>query len=200
MISQTNNLFYSLAYNNTKWENELNLFGNSFTIYFEDLDTFYLNIEIILQDYKLQKKIKQIIIGCDSSLDNNELYSDIYNTDIKIYINKDKNEIKEKYALFNSKVFCSSYIYFKYSGDVYTDNIIIFLFIFIIIFSSFWFYILNKAKRSNKYLFIHSYVLAMFVFYFFHTLLYLIITMKKKGKYFDEDIYSGALYNVFCCF
>ena len=200
IISQINNIFYFLSYNDTKWKDELNSLGNFFTIYFEDLETFYLNIEIILKDNKLQKKIKQIIIGCDSSFDKNELDPDIFKTDIKIYINKDKNKIKEKYALFNSKVFCSTYIYFSYSGDVYTDNIVISLFIFIIIFSSFWFYIHNKAKRNNKYLFIHSYMLAIFIFYFFHTLFYLIITMKKKGKYFDEDIYSGALYNIFSFF
>ena len=200
IISQINNLFYFLTYNDTKWKDILYSFGNSFTIYFEDLETFFFNIEIILQDYKLQKKIKQIIIGYNSSFDKNEIDIDIYNTDIKIYINKDKNKIKEKYALFNNKVFCSTYIYFNYSGDVYADNIIISLFIFIIIFSCFWFYIYSKAKRNNKYLFIHSYILAIFIFYFCHTLLYLIIAMKKRGKYFDEDIYSGALYNVFSFF
>ena len=200
IISQTNNLFYFISYNDTKWKDTLNQFGNLFTIYFEDIETFFFNIEFILQDYKIQKRIKQIIIGYNSSFDKNDLDPDIFNTNIRIYINKDKNKIKEKYALFNNKNFCSTYIYFNYSGDVYTDNIIISLFIFIIIFTSFWLYIHNKAKRNNKYLFIHSYFLAIFIFYFFHTLLYLIIAMKKKGKYFDEDIYSGALYNVFSFF
>ena len=87
--SQINNIFYFLSYNDTKWKDELNSLGNFFTIYFEDLETFYLNIEIILKDNKLQKKIKQIIIGCDSSFDKNELDPDIFKTYIKIYISKD---------------------------------------------------------------------------------------------------------------
>ena len=198
LISQINNLFYYLTNNDINWKKIIPITSNYFTIYFEDLNTFYSKIDEILKEKSVIIRVKQIIIGFNSSYDKNELNIDTYPNDINIFINRNKNEIQQKYSLLSNSVFCSTYINFNYSGDVYADCFVIFAFCFLLIFIIFWGFIHNKVrKNNNKYLFVHSYILVVLFFYFFHSLFFLIITMKKKYQYFDEDIYSGAFYNVF---
>ena len=201
LISQINNLFYYLTDNDINWKKIIPISRNYFTIYFEDLNTFYSKIDEILKEKSVIIRVKQIIIGFNSSYDKNLLKIDTYPNDINIFINRNKDEIKQKYSLFSNTVFCSTYLTFNYSGDVFADCFVIFAFCFLIAFSVFWGFIHHKARNNNnKYLFIHSYILVVLFFYFCHSLFFLIITMKKKYQYFDEEIYSGAFYNVFSFF
>ena len=198
-LSYLNNIFYYLTYNDTNWKHIISSSYKFFTIYFEDINTFLFKINEIIQE-KLFNRIIQIIIGCNSTYDKKDFNFDIINTDINIFINKEKDEIKEKYSSYSNNLICSTYIEFLYSGDVYADNFIIFAFIFIFLFILIWIFIHYKARRSGKYLFIHSYIIAIFIFYFLHSLFYFIITMKTRNENFDEKIFSGALYNTFCFF
>ena len=197
LISYINNLFYYLTKDDVNWKKIITLSRNDFTIYFEDFTTFYSKIDEILNEKSVMNRIRQIIIGFNSDSDKNELNIDTYPNDINIFINRNSDEIKTKYSLFSNSVFCSTYINFNYSGDVYADNFVIFAFCFLIIFIIFWGIIHHKARKNNKYLFVHSYILTVSFFYFFHSLFFLIITMKKKYQYFDEEIYTGAFYNTF---
>ena len=200
IISQINNLFYYLTNNDNNWKNIISSSRNYFILYIEDINTFHSKISEILIDSKIFLRVKQIIIGSNSSLSENELNIDKYKTDIQIFFNYDKNKIKEIYSSYSNSVFCSTYIYFKYSGDFIADSFVFIATVFIVLFIFFWMFLHYKARKNGKYLFIHSYILALFFFYFLHTILYLILAIKKKYEYFDADIYTGSLYNVFCFF
>ena len=197
---QKNNLFYYLLYNDTTWKDSISLSKYYVSIYCDDFNTFNSKIDEILQEIRVNIRIKQIIIGCQSSCDKSEINLDKYKTDIKIFINKQRNEIKNKYSSNLNNIFCSIFIDYSYAGDVYADNLILLSVILLLLVISTWMYIQHNAKKNGKYLFIHGYILFVLFFYCFHTLLYFIISMKRKYKYFDEEIYSGALYNIFCFF
>ena len=194
LISQINYLFYYLTYNDITWKSIISKSRNYFIIYCENLNTFYSKINELIQ----LSRIKQIIVGVDSLHYKKELNLSIYNNnDLKIFINKNQDEIRNKYYSFSGKIFCSTYIYFYYSGDVYADFLVEFFFIFIMVFLFVWLIIHYKARKNGNYLFIHSYILAILLFYLFHTFIYLILVNKQKDKYFDDEIFSGALYNTY---
>jgi hypothetical protein len=197
LISSTNNVFYYLSYNDTKWKYTIVYSSNVYTLYIEDMETFLSIIEDIIKEKSVNLRIKNIIIGYDSVLNKNEIKSYADKVNINIFINRQKEEIRKKYMVYSDKNFCSTYINFLYSGDVFADNFVIFIFVFIILYLSFWTFVHHKARKNGKYLFIHSYILTILLFYLFHSILLLIISMKKKYEYFDEEIYSGWLYNFF---
>ena len=197
LISTTNNVFYYLSYNDTKWKYTIVYSRNVYTIYIEDMETFLSIIEDIIKEKSVNLRIKNIIIGYDSALNKNEIKGYADKANINIFINRQKEEIRKKYMVYSDKNFCSTYINFLYSGDVFADNFVIFIFVFIILYLSFWSFVHHKARKNGKYLFIHSYILTILLFYLFHSILLLIISMKKKYEYFDEEIYSGWLYNFF---
>ena len=197
LISTANNVFYYLSYNDTKWKYTIVYSRNVYTIYIEDMETFLSIIEDIIKEKSVNLRIKNIIIGYDSALNKNEIKGYADKANINIFINRQKEEIRKKYMVYSDKNFCSTYINFLYSGDVFADNFVIFIFVFIILYLSFWTFVHHKARKNGKYLFIHSYILAILLFYLFHSILLLIISMKKKYEYFNEEIYSGWLYNFF---
>ena len=194
LIGQNNYLFYYLESGDTNWKNIISQSRNFFIIYCENIDKLGEMLQIL--------RIKQIIIGLNSKTEEKEinLKANNNNIDSKIFISKDRDEIKNKYYRLSGKTYCSTYMYFYYSGDVYADFIVEFAFIFIMIFLFIWSFIYFKARKTGKYLFIHIYILIILIFYLFHTLLYLILVNKQKDKYFDEDIFSGALYNTYLFF
>ena len=197
-ISQINNLFYYLTKNDNNWKNIISASRNYFILYFEDLNTFHSKISEILSETRIKARVKQIIIGCNSSCSKNELNSDINKTNMQIFFNNNRDKIKSKFSTYSSRVFCSTYINFIYSGDYLADFFVFFLFSFILVFTIFWMVLHHKARKNGKYLFVHSYLLAVFIFYFLHTIFYFVLTLKNKYKHFDEEIFSGALYNFFC--
>ena len=202
-ISQINNLFYYLTKTDNDWKNIISSSRNYFILYIEDLNTFNSKISEIFSEARISVRIKQIIVGCNASCDKNELNLEKYNTNMKkiqIFLNYDQVKIKSKYSTYLSSVFCSTFIDFIYAGDYYADCFVFFSFGFILVITLLWIFLHHKARKNGKYLFVHSYLLALFCFYFLHTILYFVLTLKKKYKYFDEEIYSRALYNIFCFF
>ena len=197
LISSINNVFYYLSYNDTKWKSTIVYSRNVYTLYIENMETFLSIIDDIIKEKSVNLRIKNIIIGYDSDLDKNEIKVFAGKININIFINRQKEEIRKKYMKYSDKNSCSTYINFLYSGDVFADNFLIFIFVFIILYLTFWSFVHHKARKNGKYLFIHSYILAILLFYLFHSLLLLIISMKKKYEYFDEENYSGWLYNFF---
>ena len=191
-IEQNNNLFFFISNNDTKWKDVIIYSRKSFIVYVEDFNTFS-SIFSDMKDYR----IKQIIIGYNSTIDKNEisLYSE--KTDKAIFINNQKEEIKKKYLSYSNEIICSTEINILYDGDVIADKFVMFIFIFIILFIGAWIIIHRKARKNSKYLFIHSYILVILIIYFFHSLFYLILVLKNKYKIFDEENFSGALYNFF---
>ena len=197
LISSINNVFYYLSYNDTKWKYTIVYSRNVYTLYIEDVKTFLSIIEDIIKEKSVNLRIKNIIIGYDSDFDKREIKDFINKVNINIFINRQKEEIRKKYMIYSDRNICSTYIKFIYSGDVCADNFVIFIFVFIIVYLSFWLVVHHKARKSEKYLFIHSYILAILFIYLFHSVLFLLISLKKKYEYFDEEIYSGWLYNFF---
>ena len=197
IISSINNVFYYLSYNDTKWKYTIVYSRNVYTLYIEDMKTFLSIADDIIKEKSVNIRIKNIIIGYDSNFDENEVKGFQDKININIFINRQKEEISKKYIEYSDKTICSTYIRFIYSGDVFADNFVIFIFVFIILYLLFWSFVHHKARKNGKYLFIHSYILAIIFFYLLHSLLFLIITMKKKYEYFDEENYSGWLYNFF---
>ena len=197
LIISSNNVFYYLSYNDTKWKYTIVYSRNVYSIYIENMETFLSVIDDILKERSVNLRIKNIIIGYDSDIDINEIKGFADKTNINIFINRQKEEIRKKYTAYSDRNFCSTFIKFIYSGDVLADNFVIFIFVFIIIYLLFWSFVHHKARKNGKYLFIHSYILTLLIFYLFHSLLLLIISMKKKYEYFNEEIYSGWLYNFF---
>ena len=192
-IEQNNNLFFFISNNDAKWKDVIIYSRKSFIVYVEDFNKFS-SIFSDMKDYR----IKQIIIGYNSTIDKNEisLYSE--KTDKAIFINNQKEEIKKKYlSSYSNEIICSTEINILYDGDVIADKFVMFIFIFIILFIGAWIIIHRKARKNSKYLFIHSYILVILIIYFFHSLFYLILVLKNKYKIFDEENFSGALYNFF---
>ena len=197
LIISSNNVFYYLSYNDTKWKYTIVYSRNVYSLYIENMETFLSVIDDILKERSVNLRIKNIIIGYDSDIDINEIKGFADKTNINIFIHRQKEEIRKKYTEYSDRNFCSTFIKIIYSGDVLADNFVIFIFVFIIIYLLFWSFVHHKARKNGKYLFIHSYILTLLIFYLFHSLLLLIISMKKKYEYFNEEIYSGWLYNFF---
>ena len=194
-ITETNNLFYYISLENTNWKNIIQKYRSSnFILYLENSEVF----NKIYQEILNQKKIKAVIIGIESNSEKEKI--NLEKIDEYIFINKNKKEIKNFYNSFSSKNICSLYFNFLYTGDIFADNFITFVGIFLIIFIIIYFFIYYKAKKNNTFLFIQDYILAVLFFYFFHTLLFYIISSRKKYYYFDEDIYSGFIFIIFNCF
>ena len=199
-IIYNNNLFYYLSYNDTNWREKIKIYRNNITIYCEDTKTFLEKKDEIIKYIILNSKIKQIIIGCDQFCEKEKEKIKINNTkgaDTYFFITKDKDIINSNYYTFTENIFSSSYINVYFAGDVFADKFVLFNLFLIFFFLCFWIYIICKAKKSSKYLFIHGYILGILIFYFIHTLLYTIITFKKKYQIFDEELFSGTFYNIY---
>ena len=197
-IIYSNNIFYYLSYNDTKWKDIISTYRNLIIIYCEDVNTYLSKIEEITKHKLYNNKIKNIIIGCDPSFDKSDLI--LYNkkSNVNYYITREKDDINKHFFLSTTdNIFSTLYFNFYYSGDVIADILVMSILCFLVIFIIIWIFIHQKARKNSQYLFIHSYILFILILYFCHTLLYAIITFKKKYQYFDEDNYSGALYNIF---
>ena len=193
--TETNNLFYYISSDNTNWKNIIQSYRNThFILYLENPETFNKYYQEIFNE----KKIKGIIIGIESNLEKEKI--NIEKIEKYIFINQNKKEIINYYNTFSTKNICSLYLNFFYTGDIFADNFITFVGIFLIIFIIIYFFIYFKAKKNNAFLFIQDYILAVLFFYFFHTLLFYIISSRKKYYYFDGDIYSGFVFIIFNCF
>ena len=197
-IVYSNNIFYYLSYNDTKWKDIISTYRNLITIYCEDINTYLSKIEEITKHRLFNNKIKNIIIGCDPSFDQSDLILYNQKSSVNFYITREKDDINKHFFLSTiDGVFSTIYFNFYYSGDVIADILVISILFFLFIFIIIWIIIHQKARKNGQYLFIHSYILVILIIYFCHTLLYTIITFKKKYQYFDEENYSGALYNIF---
>ena len=144
LIGQNNYLFYYLENGDNNWKNFISQSRNFFIIYCENIDKLGEMLQI--------PRIKQIIIGLNSKTEEKEinLKANNNNIDSKIFISKDRDEIKNKYYKLSGKTYCSTYMYFYYSGDVYADFIVEFAFIFIMIFLFIWSFIYFKARKTNR--------------------------------------------------
>ena len=194
-ISEINSLFYYLSPNDKNWKNIITKYRNShFVLYLENIDTF----NAYYPEIEKQNRINIIIIGVESNFDKSSLK---YKEDNKyIFINKDKIKIKNNFNTFSLHTICSVYINFYYAGDIFADDFVKYVFIFIIIYILIYSIICYDARKNNKHLFIQDYILVTLFFYFFHTLLLYIFSSKKRYKCFDDDIYSGVFYIIFNCF
>ena len=195
-IFEINNLFYFLSYDDIYWKNILIKYKNTlFTFYFENIETFNRYYPEIINE----KNIKILIIGVEPNFNKNEIQLD--ETKKFIFINKDKEEIKNKFSTFSINTFCLTIINFYYTGDMIFDDLIIYIGIFIIILIIVYSIICYKSRKNNeKYLFIQDFILVVLFFYFFHTLFLYIISIKNRYKYFNGEIYSGVLFIIFNCF
>ena len=147
-IEQNNNLFFFISNNDTKWKDVIIYSRKSFIVYVEDFNKFS-SIFSDMKDYR----IKQIIIGYNSTIDKNEisLYSE--KTDKAIFINNQKEEIKKKYLSYSNEIICSTEINILYDGDVIADKFVMFIFIFLILFIGACILIHSICRKTSKFLF-----------------------------------------------
>ena len=199
-IFQLNNLFYYLtSEDNNNWKNILKRYRNThFVFYLDDIETF----NKYYKELNKEKKISTLIVGGRHAdfFKKNELAVKTADSNKLIFINKNRNTIKNIFRIFSIRNLCSIYINFIYKGDIFCDKFITYIGLFITICIILYSIICYKARQNNKYLFIHDYILTNLFFYFFHTLLFYYITSKKKYKYFDEETFSGAIYVLFNTF
>ena len=198
----SNYIFYYLSYNDSNWKETIKTYRNYIIIYCEDLNTFFAKLEDILKYLKNNIRIKQIIIGCDQNFEKNVLNIDnekITEARINIFITRNKDKINSYYNTSAGKgnIDASIYINYYYAGDVIADKFVLTILFVIFIFICVWIFVIRNAKNNDKFLFVHGYILVIFIFYLCQTLLYTIITFKKKYEIFDEELFSGALYNIF---
>ena len=199
-ISELNNLFYYLTSDdNNNWKNILKKYRNThFAFYLDDIETF----NKYYKELKKEKKISTLIIGGVPAdfFKKNELAVKINDLKKLIFINKNRDAIKNIFRIFSIRNLCSIYINFIYKGDIFCDKFILYIGIFITICIIIYSIICYKARQTNKYLFIQDYILTCLFFYFFHTLLFYYISSKRKYKYFDEETFSGVIYVLFNSF
>ena len=200
-FSELNNLFYYLTSDDNNWKLILKRYRNThFVFYLDGIETFNKNY----QELKKEKKISALIIGGVTAFVRGDFLiniDDTYSNNNKlIFINKNRDIIKNIYRIFSIRNLCSIYINYLYTGDIFCDKFIIYIGIFISLCIIIYSIICYKARQNNKYLFIQDYILTNLFFYFFHTLLFYYISSKQKYKYFTEENYSGAIYVLFNSF
>ena len=198
----SNYIFYYLSYNDSNWKETIKTYKNYIIIYCEDLNTFLAKLEDILKYVKNSIRIKQIIIGCDKNFEKNVINIDnekITEARINFFITRNKDKINSYYYKSAGKdnIDASIYINYYYAGDVIADKFVFTILFVIFIFICVWIFVIRNAKNNDKFLFVHGYILVILIFYFCHTLLYTIITFKKKYEIFDEELFSGTLYNIY---
>ena len=72
-IIYSNNIFYYLSYNDTKWKDIISTYRNLIIIYCRDINIYLSKIEEIKKHKLYNNKIKNIIIGCDPPFDKSDL-------------------------------------------------------------------------------------------------------------------------------
>ena len=189
-ISEKNYFLYYVSIYDDSWKK---YYGNPNYIFYIDSIETYNNY---ISELTSEKRINHIIIGVESVSDINNIKATAINNKY-IFINKNKEEIKKKYSYYEKYRISSMYINFFFAGDIISDNFIIIVGIFLIVYLVAYMIIYCFAKKTEKRLFIHDYILITIIFYFFHTLLFYLITMKKKYKYYDENVYSGFIFYIF---
>ena len=184
--------------NATEWISFLTNYKVSdyFFLYFQDMQSFYENVEEI-NSKGYYKYISAIIIGSTTPYKKNETIQ-LLEKKVDIFINSDTNIIEKLYSKYNDDISCNIYYQFTYTGNIIAENLCFFFFIVIVLLLIIWLIILYLAKRNNNNIFIHGYILALFIFYFLSSLFLLLFFEKnEENKKESFEYFSGFLFNIF---